>query len=270
MPVSLPYRLAAIDLDDTLLGPDKLISPENAAAVRALRDAGLHVTLASGRRHENMLRFHQRLALQGPIVSCNGAQVRDAETDEVFAETLVPQLLAAEVVELGEQFGMTQNYYHTDGGLYVRDRSGWTDLYQSRTGSDVTPVGNLKQFDGSHMLKVLWIGEPERIAELYAQIAPRYTDRLYVTITDPEYLEFMAPGVSKAAGLKVVAERLSIPSAEVVAFGDGNNDVPMLTWAGLGVAMDHGRPAAHAAAGLISAPGDPETGLARAVSALLG
>lgn len=269
MPVSLPYRLAAIDLDDTLLGPDKLISAANAAAVIALREAGVHVTLASGRRHENMLRFHQELGLQGPIVSCNGAQVRDAETNEVFAETLVPAALADEVIHLGDRLGMTQNYYHTNGSLYVREKDGWTELYQSRTGSDVTPTGDLVQFGGEHMLKVLWIGEPARISELYAELGPRYEGRLYVTITDPEYLEFMAPGVSKAAGLQVVAEHLHIPQSETIAFGDGNNDVPMLTWAGLGVAMDHGRPAAHAAAGLISAPGDPETGLARAIDALL-
>jgi hypothetical protein len=263
-----PYRLASIDLDDTLLGPDKIISAQNAAAVQALRERGIHVTLASGRRHENMLQFHEQLGLRGPIVSCNGACVKDAETGEVFAQTLVPADLAEEVVEAGDRLGVTQNYYHTDGGLYVREKTGWSDLYQRRTGSDVTETGDLEQFGGGHALKILWIDAPERIATLYADLSARYAGRLYVTITDPEYLEFMAPGVSKAEGLKVVADRLGIRREEAIAFGDGNNDAPMLEWARLGVAMDHGRDSAKAVADLVPPPGDPETGLARAVEAV--
>ncbi|MBC7804582.1 MAG: HAD hydrolase family protein, partial [Akkermansiaceae bacterium] len=72
-----PFRLAAVDLDDTLLGPDKEISAANYAAVHRLVEAGVHVVLASGRRHENMRRFYKELDLSsGWIVSCNGAMAR--------------------------------------------------------------------------------------------------------------------------------------------------------------------------------------------------
>jgi Cof subfamily protein (haloacid dehalogenase superfamily) len=269
---NLPYRLAAIDLDDTLLGPDKAIGLENAAAVRRLVSAGVRCVLASGRRHENMVRFHRRLDLRGPIVSCNGALVQDAETDEVFevfSRTLVPAELAAEIVAEGDRRAVTQNYYHTNGGLYVRAETEWTDLYQSRTGSHVNIHGNLADFHGESALKIIWIDAPERIAAMYEEFAARYAGRLYVTTTDPEYLEFMALGVSKAAGVATVAGRLGIAPEEVLAFGDGNNDVPLLEWAGFSVAMDHGRPAAHAAANAIAPPGNPETSFARAVEMVL-
>ena len=266
--MSFPFKLAAVDLDDTLLGPDKAIGPENAAAIAALRAHGVHVTLASGRRHENMVRFHRRLGLRGPIVSCNGALVRDAETDTVLRERLMPPDLAAEVVDAGDRRGVTQNYYHTDGGLYVREQTGWTELYQTRTDSLVTVHGDLHDFAGSRPLKIIWIDTADTIAALYAEYAPRYKGRLYVTTTDPEYLEFMADGVSKAEGVAAVAAKMGIDAAEVIAFGDGNNDVPMLEWAGVGVAMDHARPAARAAANVVAPQGNPEASFARAVAAL--
>jgi Cof subfamily protein (haloacid dehalogenase superfamily) len=265
----LPYRLAAIDLDDTLLGPDKVIGAENAAAVHRLIEAGVHCLLASGRRHENMLRFHRCLELHGPIVSCNGALVQNAETNEVLLQTLVPAALAAEVVEEGDRRGVTQNYYHTNGGLYVREETTWTHLYEDRTGSNVNVHGDLTDFHGESALKIIWIDSGERIAPLFDEFSARYAGQLYVTTTDPEYLEFMALGVSKAAGVSAVAERFGIAREEVLAFGDGNNDVPLLEWAGMSVAMAHGRPAAHAAAKRITPAGNPESSFARAVEMIL-
>lgn len=264
----LPYRLAAIDLDDTLLGPDKIIGMENTLAVQKLQEAGVHCVLASGRRHENMTQYHRRLKLNGPIISCNGALVRDAETDEILREQLMPADLAAEIVEEGDRRGVTQNYYHTDGGLYVRETTGWTDLYQHRTGSKVNVHGALEDFHGESALKLIWIDSGERVQVMYDELGARYEGRLYITTTDPEYLEFMALGVNKAAGLAIVAQRYGISPTEVIAFGDGNNDVQMLEWAGLGIAMDHARPSAQAAADRIAPPGSAESSFARAVATL--
>ncbi len=264
-----PYRLAAVDLDDTLLGPDKAISAANAAAVRELRRRGVRVVLASGRRHENMLRFHRQLELDGPLVSCNGALVKHAESGEVLHEHLVPADLAAGVLADGNARGLSQNYYHTDGCLYVRERTRWTDLYQDRTGSDLVVAGDLLRLAGGGAQKIIWVTAPEQVAALFPEMEARYAGRLYVTVTDPEYLEFMAPGVNKAVGVAAVARHYGIEPAQVLTFGDGNNDVPMLEWAGLGVAMSDGRPSAKAAAALVSPPGDPETSLARAIAAVL-
>jgi Cof subfamily protein (haloacid dehalogenase superfamily) len=216
-----------------------------------------------------MLRFHRRLELTGPIVSCNGAQVIDSDTHEVMHQRLVPADLAAEIVAEADKRGITQNYYHTDGGLYVREKTGWTDLYQHRTGSEVNIHRNIGDFHGESALKIIWIDAAEKIAELYQEFAARYSDQLYVTTTDPEYLEFMAKGVSKAAGLEVVAGKLGIKPEEVITFGDGNNDIPMLQWAGLGIAMADARPAAKEAANLVAPPGNPETSFARAVEIVL-
>src|SRR5690349_2270317 len=117
-PDTFPYRLAAIDLDGTLLGPNKEVSPENAAAVRRLRDAGVEVIVASGRRHQNSIRFQRQLGLHGPIIACQGGLIRDGESGEIVEAHLLGPETAAEIVGLGEAKGVDVIYYHLDH-LYV-------------------------------------------------------------------------------------------------------------------------------------------------------
>ncbi len=273
--MTLPFRLAAVDLDDTLLGPDKEISRANKQAVDDLRARGVQIVLASGRRHENMLRFHRQLELppNDLIVSCNGALVKTAETGRVLHERLVPADLASQVLVQGARRGLAQNYYHPDGNVYVREETPFTDLYRQRTLSDLVvhgDLGDLPRSPETAPLKIIWVADGALVAELFPVFEARYEGRLYVTVTDPEYLEFMAPGVNKAEGVAVACRELGIAHGETLAFGDGNNDVPLLAWAGLGIAMSNARDSAKAVAGRVAPPGDPETSFARAVTMLLG
>ncbi len=96
-----------------------------------------------------------------------------------------------------------------------------------------------------------------------------YAGKLTTVITDPDHLEFTLHGADKASGLIDLTARLGIAQEEVLAFGDSNNDVTMLSWAGLGVAMSHGTTQARLAAKMISAPGDEGASLARAVDSIL-
>ena len=262
------YKLAAIDLDDTLLGPDKQISAANALAVQNLRAAGVRVVLASGRRHENMLRFHRLLELQGPIISCQGALTRDAETDAILHRHFMDAGLATQVIRDGTERGMTQMVYDVNATL-ARERTPFTDLYEFRTGSKVTLTGDLTRLAGDTPQKIIWVCDADEAHALLPVEQARYEGRLEILISDPEYLEFMAAGVSKAVGLDAVARHYGIAQSETLAFGDGNNDVTMLRWAGLGVAMDHARPSAKAVADLIAPAGDPESSFARAVQSIL-
>ncbi|MBV9392611.1 MAG: HAD hydrolase family protein, partial [Verrucomicrobia bacterium] len=83
------YRLAAIDLDGTLLGPDKTISPENRAAVDRLHKRGVKIIIASGRRHQNSIRFQRELDLTGPIIACQGGLIRDGITGQIVESHLL-------------------------------------------------------------------------------------------------------------------------------------------------------------------------------------
>ncbi len=263
------HQLAAIDIDDTLIGPDGTISVANAEAIDRLREAGTRVVLASGRSHANMLPFHHALALPpGPIVSAQGAVVREVESGELWHASAMAPADVAEVTEAGRALGFAVQHYRMDG-IYLDVRTRWTDYDQSRNAQTQRLVPDLLAPIADDVVKAIWLGEPAAIARAARAMPERFAGRLAVTPTDPEYLEFARADVSKAAGLAVVAERYGVARERIVAFGDGNNDVAMLAWVGLGVAMPHAQPAALRAANVVAPAGDPETALARAIALVL-
>jgi Cof subfamily protein (haloacid dehalogenase superfamily) len=264
------YRLAAVDLDGTLLGPDKAISEQNAAAVRRLNENGAQVIIASGRRHQNSIRFQRQLQLTGPIIACQGGLIRDGESGNVIEAHFLPQAAAREIASEAGQYGVQAIYYHLDH-LYVPEQNNrWIDLYESRVGERAEPLPDLSQLDGRRALKIVWYGDPVVLRKVRPEIAVRYHGKVDVLSTESENLEFMPRGINKAAALEKVAREFAVPREQVLAFGDAENDLQMLAWAGMGVAMRHGNPLAIAAARMVSPPGPPETAFARAVEVLLG
>jgi Cof subfamily protein (haloacid dehalogenase superfamily) len=267
--MNFPYRLAAIDLDGTLLGPDKKVSEENAAAVRRLNENGAKVVIASGRRHQNSIRFQRQFELDGPIIACQGGLIRDGESGNVIEAHFLPQTVAREITKEGASAGVREIYYHLDH-LYVSERNNeWIELYESRVGEKTETIADLGQLDGRRALKIVWYGDPLILEQARPRMAERYREKVDLLSTEKENLEFMPRGINKATALAKVAAELGVRAEEVLAFGDGENDVQMLSWAGAGVAMRHGNAAAIAAARFVSPEASPETAFAAAVGAVL-
>ncbi len=264
-----PYRMAGVDLDGTLLGPEKQLSPENAAAIFVLQEMGVRVVLASGRRHESMLALHRELGLDTPLVSCQGALVKQARSGRVLYEQNVPEDLAAEVVDLAASSSSgSLLYFHRDA-IYVAREDRFTDVFKNRGRHRLTECGDLTLLAGSSPQKLVWVDVPERTTARLAALRARYQGRLELTITSPDYLEFTASGVNKAEALAAVAASYGVDASEVMVFGDGNNDVPMFCWAGLSVAMSSATAQAKSAASHVAPAGDPRTSFSRAVALAL-
>ena len=267
--MNFPYRLAAIDLDGTLLGPDKNVSEANAAAVRRLNENGAQVIIASGRRHQNSVRFQRQLELNGPIIACQGGLIRDGESGNVIEAHFLPQTVAKEITKEGASADVRVIYYHLDH-LYVAERNNeWIELYESRVGEKTEALPDLDRLDGRRALKIVWYGDPLLLQNVRTHLAERYREKVDLLSTEKENLEFMPRGINKATALCKVAAELGVRAEEVLAFGDGENDVQMLSWAGAGVAMRHGHSAAIAAARFVSPEARPGVAFAAAVSALL-
>ena len=261
--MSKRFDLAAIDLDQTLLGPDHQIPETNLRAVRRLCEMGVHVVIASGRMHEATLRYHRQLDLNDPIISYNGAMVRHPETGENWRHLRVPADCASEIVEYCNEHHHHLNYY-LDDRLYVAERGKWAEFYYRQTQSIIHEAGDLRRLTGKEPTKLILIDEPTVVADLLPSFQALYGERLYITTTNPEYLEFMNPTASKDGALRIVCDHLSIPQHRAVAFGDSDNDIGMLQWAGVGVAMGNARPHVLQIADYVAPPYD-QNGLASAI-----
>lgn len=246
-----PYRLVALDLDDTLLDSRQELSERNERAVRSVLKKGASVVLASGRIHSSAQRFADKLNLDAPIISCNGAMVRTSRSNEIWLDESIPGELCIPVMDYCEQHNLQLNYYR-DNVVYSKEYTSWLELYHKRTKVPLKLIPDFyAQLRGLSSTKLVIVDSPERTDALAPVFREMFGERLYITKTTDEYLEFMPPQANKGAALRLVAERLGVDMAETLAFGDGLNDIPLLQAAGLGVAVGNAKPALKAVAGRV-------------------
>ena len=264
-----PYRLAAIDIDDTLVGPDKQVSRENRAAIERLQSAGCRVVLASGREHHSMAIYQERLGLDDFVVANQGALVVHPGSGRQLWRRPVEPDLAARLLARGRAEGFDV-LLATDEGFVASPTSPWVvHNYAERDGTLHVHARDLEDEVTRAPLKVLWYGATSQVHAFSRVMTDELGATAEVVITTAHLLEFNAPDATKAAGVAAVADHYGIARDAVVAFGDSHNDVSMLRWAGLGVAMPHALPEAQAAADFIAPDADPECALAIVIDLLL-
>ncbi len=265
--MKIPCRLAAFDLDGTLLNSEHKLAAKNREVLQALAANDILVVLVSGRMHRSIQPISDQIGLENPIISYNGAMVRHATTGEVYHHTPVPADYAMAVVNDCIEQNLHLNFCLNDE-LYVAERNAWSDLYETRTGVPATPVGDLRELAGETPTKMLLIHTPEKLQPLLESFQTNYAERLYVTQTQAEYIEFMNPAVTKGRALTALANQFNIPMNTVVAFGDSYNDESLLKTAGFGIAMANAVPPILACADHITTTND-DHGVAKAVRELI-
>ncbi len=222
---------------------------------------GVTVVLASGRMHVTMLPYASQLGLTTPLISYNGAMVQSA-SGELWQHFKVPANLSSEVLAYCQAETLQLNFYHDDI-LYTRAYTDHLKLYQGRTNAPVVVEPDLNsKFEGVEPTKLVIVDTIAYTDSLLTPFKEMYAGRLYVTKSSNEYLEFMPLNATKGKALQLVAERLGFTAERTIAFGDNDNDIPMIEWAGMGVAMKNARPGPLAAADSI-AQSNEDCGVAR-------
>ena len=260
------FKLAAIDLDGTLLGPDHRISEANALAVRRLQSAGTQVVLASGRHFNSMRKYTDALPGMQWVISCQGGEVSDVTRTTVLSRTFMPTAEVGRTLELGRALGFATVAYGVEEVFTDAESDRETDYYTELAGLRPDKVSR-SELLAQNIFKVIWMGDPATYEK--TSLEDVASPQVQVIRTNERFLEFMPAEASKGSALATLAAHLGIQPAEAVVFGDGDNDVPMFAWAGLSVAMPHGWPLALAQAKLIAPDGPAKTALARAVALVL-
>ena len=211
--------------------------------------------------------YLEQAGIDDPVVCYQGAVVADPATGEFLRHVPIPLDRAREALDAFAEEGVHVNCY-VDDELYVEEVNAYARRYADFQSIPVTPVGSLAGWLTEPPTKLVAVADPERIAELAERFRGRFRERLFVSTSLPMFLELASPEVSKGSGMAFVAARLGFEAADAVAFGDGENDVELLEWAGYGIAVADAHPRLKALADW-TCPGPSEAGVAGVLEAYL-
>jgi Cof subfamily protein (haloacid dehalogenase superfamily) len=202
-----------------------------------------------------------------PVVCYQGAVVADPGSGDFLLHDPIALDVAREAIAALVAAGFPPNCY-VDDELVVAQHTEHSRAYASFQHIRVREVGDLIAWLERPPTKLVAVGEPADLAILRIGLEQRFGGRLYMTTSLPFLLELGNPGVSKATGAAFVAERLGLERERIVAFGDGENDVELIEWAGFGVSVALGHERLRQAADWVC-PGPEEDGVARVIEAFL-
>ena len=208
--------------------------------------AGITVVACTGRPFPGALPWVKRLGLETPIVCYQGAQIRD-QNGEMTLDHGIEHDLAMEVIRFARERDVHVQAYSNDDLLVERDRPEAHE-YADHAGMPIHVVGDLDRAMGPTTPKLVMVAKSEMLETLLPEVRRRWQGRLNAATSMPTYLEFTSIESDKAKALAFVCEKLGIAQSETVAVGDGRNDVSMISWAGLGVAVEGSEPEVIAAA----------------------
>ena len=244
----------AIDLDGTLLRSDGVISQRSRDAIRAVRDRGVVVVIVTARGPASVTGLAREAGIEGSAVCSNGGLIVDLATGAIVRERLLETATAIRLVHAlrerlpGIVFAVEHEAFAHEDGF-----SAWD--WQPPPGTRVADALELLEDPATKIILRHTGHEVEMVAAVARELAG---DSATVVQSGGEAVEVTAVGVNKAAGLADVADEHGIDAADVIAFGDFLNDVPMLAWAGRGIAVANAHPEVLAIADEVTASNDDD------------
>ena len=251
-------KLLVLDIDGTITGHSNTLSVTVKEVIAAVQAKGIKVAIATGRMYCSALRFHQEIGSTLPLIAYQGAWIQDPGNDQIHRHLPVSREITQQLLEYFEQpdlRSLLSVHFYINDQLYVREITKETDNYQQRCGVNAIPVGDLRQLLDHEPTKILALSEDANLTQqLLADLRLRYkpTD-LYLTTSVPTFLEAANTHVNKGNAARYLAEEmLGLESHHVMTIGDNFNDVEMLSYAGISVAMGNAPPEVQAIANWVA------------------
>jgi Cof subfamily protein (haloacid dehalogenase superfamily) len=226
------------------------------------------VIVVTGRMFRAVRPYLEQAGIEDPAVCYQGAVVAEPRTGRFLRHEPIPLELAREAIAAVEAEGFGLNCYVGDE-LYVASETAEARSYAEFQSIPIRVVGPLLAWLDDAPTKLVTIGDPGALDDLERRLKARFDGRLFIAKSLPYFLEFASPEVTKGSGMQFVAEHLGIAPERTVAFGDGENDVELLDWAGYAVAVANAHERVLERADHV-APSVDEEGVAQVIEAYLG
>ncbi|MGK7932686.1 MAG: Cof-type HAD-IIB family hydrolase [Microcystaceae cyanobacterium] len=236
-------KLLFLDIDGTIAGKSNEVSDRVVETIQAVQRKGIKVAVATGRMYHSALRFHQRIQSSLPITAYNGAWIQDPLDGKRHHHWPVPSPLSLELLDFLEQPQLRQRldiHCYIDDQLLVREITEETEEYKERSGISPKAVGDFRHILHEPTTKMLVISSDViLIHQLLESLKKQYSpEQLCLTQSNPTYLEITHPQANKGTAVRYIAEQvLGLNADQVMTIGDNFNDVQMLNYAGMGIAM---------------------------------
>lgn len=265
-------KLLVVDIDGTIAGESNEIRQPVKQAIQAAQERGVQVAIATGRMYRSALRFHQDINSALPLLAYQGAWIQDPHTQQLHRHWTVSTQTAHQLLDYFEQLelrSLSVHFYINDQ-LYVREITPETQIYSQRSGVEAIAVGDLRRVLAEPTKVLALCDDTDIIDQLLGNLRQQYTPaELYLTKSVATFFEATNPLVNKGTGVRYLAEELlGLQAANVMTIGDNFNDLEMLNYAGVGVAMGNA-PAEVKAFAQWVAPSVEQDGAAAAIEEFL-
>jgi len=232
------YKVVALDVDGTLLNSDHVISKETLTAIKYAQSKECFVTISTGRPVGCINDFIEELKIKGPVITYNGACVVDSVTKTVMYEQCLDARTALELVDFALENDISFIFWSNDT-LYTNSINDDVRYYSNIINVNAKETSDYLALATKGITKLLLISRNNRIDDLKRAIPHNIRKSTNYFTSHPQFIEFVDRNVSKGIALSKVTELLDVDQEHVVAMGDGENDIEMIKFASLGVAMEN-------------------------------
>lgn len=260
-------KMLVLDIDGTLTNSKKEITPRTLQRIREIQEQGHIVVVASGRPTPGLRKVAEQLELAkygGYLLSYNGARIANMQTGEVVCQLELPHEYIPQLYDFAVKNDIGLVTYEQDWIVTGRPHD---EFMQLEAWINQIPIRDVDDFVGYvdfPVIKCLFTAPHDRAPALERELAARFVGKISVYRSEPHFIEAMPLHVDKAAALQMLLDHVKMDVANVIACGDGYNDVSMIRFAGLGVAMANAQAAVKAQADYITLSND-EDGVAHVI-----
>ncbi|MBV7271698.1 sugar-phosphatase [Clostridiaceae bacterium UIB06] len=238
------YKLVALDMDGTLLKEDKTISKENLTAIEKAKENGVKFVLATGRPIKGIEKYLKQLDLIGEndyAVSFNGAVIQNTKTGEIIAKSYMNLNDLKYLYELSKKLNV--NIHFLTPSSCVTPKINKYSQLESDLNNIPLEIVDFDNIDkNTTIVKIMFIDHESILDKVIKKLPEDINNRYTVLRSAPYFLEFINKEVNKGFGVKTLAKNLGINQEEIICMGDAENDIHMIKYAGLGVAMGNAFP----------------------------